>query len=228
MNIVLDVIILGIIIFCVYSGYRKGLIKTVMGIASFIIAFIMALRFSPPLSDFMYSKWIQPNLVSGLSKRIDDILGNVSLDRMVDDPARPDAFTNLIKDYGAGIPDVKEWITGGASSENLAANLVEPVAKGISGFIAFAAVLIVSIILIKIIAAIINGIVKLPVLNFANKAAGAAAGGIYGIVLSYIAVILIYYVLPYLAANTPIASAGEVMDDTFLFRWFFNTLPVKF
>jgi len=227
MNVVLDIIILGIIILCAYSGYKNGLVKTVMGLLSFVIAFIMAWIFSPPLSDFMYSKWIKPNFVSGAAARIESFLTpNIDLNRLAIDE-QPE-FVSMLESYGVKLPDVKEWLSGGASTENVAANLVEPVAKGISNFIAFVAVLIVSLILLKIITSLINRIVKLPVLNLVNKTGGAVAGGIYGIVLSYIAVILIYYVLPYIAANTPVASASEVMDNTVLFKWFFNTSPIKF
>jgi len=232
MNIVLDIIIAGIIILCIYTGYKKGLVRSVMSLASFIIAFIMARIFSPPLSDFMYSNWIKPKFVSGAVERIDEILGNVSLEHMAGDPNRPESFTNLLKSYGVGLPDINKWISEAASkgadnlNEHIAENLVEPVAKGASDFIAFIAVLIAALILLKIVTGLIDRIVKLPGLNLLNKAGGIILGGIYGMVSSVIFAILVYYALPYLAANTPIGSARDVIDDTVLFRLFFNMSPV--
>jgi uncharacterized membrane protein required for colicin V production len=235
MNIILDFIILGIIILCVYRGYRNGLIKTVTGLLSFAAAYIMARIFSPPLSGFIYENWIKPNFVSGVAARLEEIVGNVGLEHMIGDPARPDAFTDLLKGYGLDInlPDVNQWISDMArnsteSVNELAMNLVEPAARGIADFAAFGAVLLISLLLLRIVAGLVNRVAKLPVLNLANKIGGTAVGAVYGAAISYISVLLIYYALPYLAANTPLASAGEITDQTLLFKFFFETSPVKF
>jgi uncharacterized membrane protein required for colicin V production len=234
MNIVLDIVIAGIIILCIYKGYKNGLIKTVMGLLSFIAAFIMARIFSPPLSEFMYSNWIKSGFVSGIASRIEDILGHLSLEHVVADPGRPDSFTDLLGSYGFSLPDVNRWMSEAALrgtdniTEYVAENLAAPVARGVSDFIAFAVVFALSLVLLKIVTALINRVAGLPVLNFFNKTGGAVLGSAYGAVLSFIFVILVYYALPYLAANTPIGSAHEVTDGTILFKWFFNAAPMDF
>ena len=229
MNAVLDIIIVGLLIFCVFLGYKNGFVKTVMSFLSFIIAFVMAKTFSPSLSDFIYSGWVKPNFVAGVTEKIEKFLSpSVNLDALVRNPNPPDNFTQMLNGYGVGLPDVNKWLGEAASkgaanlNEYVAANLVEPVAKGISDFLAFAAILIVSLLLLKIVTSLINRAVKLPGLNFINRTGGILLGFVYGIVLSYIFVFLAYYALPYLAANAPIGSVPSVINDTVFFKWFYE------
>jgi uncharacterized membrane protein required for colicin V production len=234
MNAVLDIIIVGLIIFCVAFGYRNGFVKTVMNFLSFIIAFFMAKTFSPQLSSMIYNGYIQPNFVAKVTAQIEKILGNVSLNHMVQDPNRPDDFMNMLKSYGVELPDVNKWLSEAASKSAadlngyVAKNLVEPVAEGISYFIAFTAILLLSILLLKIVTMLINRAVKLPVLNFINRTGGIALGFLYGVSLSYIFVFLAYYVFPYLAANTSIGSVQDIVNDTIFFKWFYEHSPVDY
>ena len=116
MNAVLDIIIVCIIIFCVFIGYKNGFVKTVMSFLSFVIAFIMARTFSQSLSSYIYSNWIKPNFIAGVTSKIEDFLSpSVSLNSLVQDPNPPDNFTKMLNGYGVKLPDVKEWLGEAAS-----------------------------------------------------------------------------------------------------------------
>ena len=228
MEAVLDIIIVCIIILCVYMGYKKGLVRTVMSFLSFIIAYIAANIFSPPLSEFLYSNWIKPAFVSGVTSKIDDIITpDIDLNKLVAD--KQPEFAGMVEDYGVELSEVDKWVSEGATSGNVAENLVEPVAQGVANFIAFAAVFVASLILLKILVSLMDSVAKLPVLNLLNKIGGTAVGVVYGLGLSYIFVLLVYNVLPYVASNTPLASArDEVVGGTVFFKLFCENLPVNF
>jgi len=235
MNAVLDIIIVAIIIICIALGYRNGFVKTVMNFLAFIIAFVMAKTFSPPLSAYFYSGYIKPNFVARVAADIESFLTrNINLDSLVQNPNPPDNFVSMLKGYGVDLPDVQKWVgdatSKGASelNEYVANNLVEPVAQGISYFLAFMAILLASILLLKIITALINRAFRLPVLNQINKIGGIILGFFYGLVLSYIFVYLSYYVFPYLAANTSLGSVPEMIDSTIFFKWFYEHSPLDY
>ena len=232
MSAVLDIIIICVIILCIYTGYKKGLVKTVMSLLSFVIAYIAARMFSPPISSWLYPNWIKPNFVSGVEDKISGFLSgnNTNLAALVKDP--PDALSELFKKYGVDLnlqnesSRISEIAENGAEGiSDVATNLVETVAKGISDFIAFAAVFIVALILLKIITSLINKAVKLPGLNLINRIGGTIVGGFYGFALSYIFVLLASYVLPYISANVPIGSADDIIGATIFFRLFTKILP---
>lgn len=229
MNAVLDIIIVGIIIFCVFVGYKNGFVKTVMNFISFIIAFIMAKTFSPPLSLFIYSGWIKPNFVAGVTEQIEKFLSpSINLDSLVRNPNPPHNFITMLEGYGVDLPHVDEWINEAVSkgaanlNEYVATNLVEPVARGIADFLSFTAILIVSLLLLRIVTSLINRAAKLPGLNFINSTGGILLGFIYGMALCSIFVFLAYYVLPYLSANTAMSPVASVINDTVFFKWFYE------
>ena len=235
MNAVLDIIIVGLIIFCVALGYRNGFVKTVMNFLSFIIAFFMAKTFSPPLSEFMYSKWIEPNFADKAAAQIEKTLGSGNLTNLVNDtsPSPPNEFVKMIEGYGFKLPDVKGWINdaigkGADSVNDVSSKLAQDVAKGISDFLAFVIILAISLILLKMATMLLNKAFKLPGLNILNRTGGILLGLLYGIVLSYLFVLLAYYVLPYLAANTAISSVPAVVNDTIFFKWFYGHSPINY
>ena len=229
----MDIIIIGLIIFCVAMGYKNGFVKTVMNFLSFVIAFFMAKTFSPPLSDFMYSTWIKPNFADKAAAQLEKLLSpSVNVNSLVQN--QQNDFVNMLKGYGFDLPDVNKWINEAAAkgADNIngyiTTNMVEPVAKGISDFLAFTAILLASFILLKIATSLLNKAFKLPGLNLFNRIGGIFLGLLYGIILSYIFVLLAYYVLPYLAANTAISSVPAVVDDTIFFKWFYNHSPINY
>jgi len=243
MNAVLDIIIVCLVILCVALGYKNGFIKTVMNFLSFIIAFFMARTFSPPFSSFIYSSYIKPNFIAKAAAQIESFLTrNINLDALVKDAKPPDNFVDLLKNYGVGLPDVQKWINEAASKsssdlhEYVASNLVDPVAQGISYFLAFTVIFIVSLVLLKIITILINKAVEIPVLNLINKTGGLILGILYGLAAGYIFVFLAGLVLPYLAANNVISPVPSeiyekmpsVIDDTIFFKWFYGHSPVDY
>jgi len=227
MKAVLDIILICAVIICVYMGYKKGFVKSVMSLLSFVIAYFMARTFSPPLSARLYSGWIKPNFTAAIADKLDNFLSpSVNLDRLVQD--REPGFVSMIEGYGVKIPDVNKWLSDAVSSgaadikKYVAENLAEPVAAGISDFLAFAAVFTASLILLKILTALINRAAKLPGLNMLNKIGGTVVGGCYGAAFCYIFVLLVYFALPFLASNSPPIVTREIIDETIFFKWFLN------
>ena len=53
MSLIIDLIILGLILLCVFFGYKKGLTKCVIKILSFVIAIVIAVVLFKPISNFV-------------------------------------------------------------------------------------------------------------------------------------------------------------------------------
>ena len=171
-------------------------------------------------------------LLKGAGKIEKFLTPNINLNTLVQD--QPADFTKLLNGYGVKIPDVKAWISEAAAkgasnaTEFVARKLVEPVAKGLADFISFAVIFVVSFVLLRIVAMLINKAVKVSGLNRINKAGGVILGLLYGVTASYIFVFLVYYILPYLAANTPLISSWEpVVNGTVFFKWLYEHFPLK-
>ena len=233
MNAVFDIIIVGIIIFCVAFGYKNGFVRTIMNVLSFVIAFFTARTFAPQFSDYLYASYIKPNFVSAAARQIEKFLTpNINLDALANNANPPDNFVSMLKGYGFDVPDVQGWIreagtnSAEAVKDFVAQNLVEPVAEQFSYFLAFVIILAAALILLKIAVNIIDSLVKLPGLNFMNKTGGILLGLVYGIVLNYIFVFLASHGMPYLEANGAVNSWAEIRNDTIFFKWFYENSPI--
>jgi uncharacterized membrane protein required for colicin V production len=234
MNAFFDIAIVIIIISCVALGYKNGFVRTIMNFLPFLVAFFTARTFAPQFSDYLYASHIKPNFVSAASNQIERFLTqNIDLNELVNSRNPPDNFISMLRSYGFELPDVQKWIAeaGTITSEDVkefvADNLVEPIAHQFSYFLAFILILAAVLILLKIAVSIIDGLVKLPGLNFMNKTGGILLGTIYGIAVCYIFVFLASYVLPYLEARDAVQSWAEIRNGTILFKWFYENSPIE-
>ena len=236
MNAILDIFIVIIFVVCVYFGYKNGFVKSIMGVASFIIAFIAARIFSPSLSEFIYARYIKPTFFNKIIEDLAAIIGrgteNLDLNKLLEEG--PKEFDRIITSYGSNAREIQAWVDDAASkgianiNSVVADNLVNPLAESISYFLAFSAIFLVAMILCRILTAVINGIVKLPVLNLVNRTGGTLLGVLYGITWAYIIVFLISLALPYCAARNWIGSASEIINNTTIFKWLYEHMPFEF
>ncbi len=60
---VADIIVIAIVALFVSGGYRKGLVKTFMGMISYILAIVVAFLIYPAVSDFLAETPLYPYLV---------------------------------------------------------------------------------------------------------------------------------------------------------------------
>ena len=237
MNAILDIFVVVLFVVCVYFGYRNGFVRTIMGVVSFIIAFITAKMFSPQFSEFIYVRYIKPTFVNKIIEDFASVIGEkvdtLNLDNIIWEVPKEleKGMTNLLSSYGSDINDIQVWSTDAAAKGNINVNdfiadkLVSPLAENISYFLAFAAIFLGVLIICRILTALINGIVKLPGLNFLNRTGGTLLGALYGVIWAYIFVFLASLVLPYLVSQNIISSASEVINNTIVFKWLYENLP---
>ena len=233
MNAILDIFVVILFVVCVYMGYKNGFVKMIMGIASFIASFVIARIFSPELSEFIYERYIKPTFVNKIIEDLTAVIGksteNLDINKLLTEGPRE--FEKIITSYGSNVDEVQTWVDNAADSGTaginnfVANNLAEPLAKNISYFIAFAGIFFIVMILCGIITFVLNGIVKLPVLNLFNRLGGTLLGILYGTTWAYIIVFLVSLALPYCASQGWIASSSEVINNTTVFKWFYENMP---
>lgn len=235
MNALLDIALLAILLICIIIGYKKGFVRTVFGFLSFIVAFLTAKYLSPPLSAFLFEKYVRPALSDRLVEDLASIIGkgveNLNLNKLITE--QPNEFINKITGYGSNVNEVSKWVEtsvkSGASNVNnfVATNVVTPVSRSVSDFIAFTAVFVAALIILNIFLLILNHIVKLPGLNLINRVGGVLLGVLSGVLWAYVFVFLMSLILPYFVAQQGIDSAASVINDTIFFKWLYENSPMS-
>ena len=155
-----DIILVLFVIAMAYLGKRRGLIKTLVGFLSSVIASVLSYILTPYAVKMLKPTPFYKNLVSGLADKI-------TPDKINESSALPENLSEAVK--GAG--------------DKASSVLAEHIAAIVIGI----AVFFIIIVLLKVLAALLSGVFKLPVLKQANSLGGFIFGFLLSLVLVYVA-----------------------------------------
>ncbi|MBO4898128.1 MAG: CvpA family protein [Clostridia bacterium] len=155
-----DVILVLFVIAMAYFGKKRGLVKTLIGFLSSIIASVLSYFLTPFAVDAIKPTQFYENLVSGIAEK-------VSPDEINSSAAMPENLSDAVKNAGDKATSVL--------AEHIAAILV-----GI-------AVFFIIIVLLKVIMSLLTNVFELPVLKQINSVGGFVFGLLLSLVLLYVA-----------------------------------------
>jgi len=182
--------IIGIVLFCVWRGYRSGLIRGVFGIVSLIVAILVANIAATAYSD-EFKGMLNP-FVGGIVDTTLSDLDEYQVDyEYIDNADQAEAFVtaySALRQIGLPAPAagrVAELAVGGDSELSLS----ERIADQLSGALAYIAVFVVAFVLIAIVFAVIGNLVgfvfSLPGLRLVDVIAGTAFGFAKGMLIVF-------------------------------------------
>lgn len=232
MNIILDLVLIAIIVFCGWSGYRKGFILGISGILALIVAFYGAQLVADTYSQ-EFNSMLQPFVTGVVDKAVneakEELLSaapEVSDENAGTDPSQGvaegedlDVFTVTYEALGkvgilkSAAKDMAEDLaqkvtsTGKALREELVKALCSKVAYVLTATIVF----LMIIIIFTVLANLINLAFKLPGLEFINDILGSLFGVAKGLIFAF----AIAWILRY----TGFILKEEVIDETILLKW---------
>lgn len=202
MSLVIDIILLGILVVAIIFSAKKGIVRTVLEIAAFVLTLVLAAQIAAPAAKTLYSSF--------LSERVED--------KIADTLSESEAATNTKKAAA-----VMESLPGFAQSylaktgvlpENLApqiatgnmdiaetaaylnTKIAQPICETVLTGILFLLFCVAFSVILQFLAGVISRAFELPVVKTANAALGAVFGAIKGCVIIYIAVALLVFIAP--------------------------------
>ena len=170
-----DIIIFLIIGGFALLGFKKGFVRSVVGILSLAASAVLAWLLYPVVSDILTSLGIKMALTENIQGSLGEYIGGGGELSML-----PQGIRAAIE-------------SGRAELISSAADTAAQIALNI---IAFIAVLIVSRIIIWLAVRLLNIIAKLPVIGLFNRAAGMLLGALQGVAVVYIILTVIYATAP--------------------------------
>ena len=192
MGVITDLILIAIVMVFIIIGYVKGLTGSLIKLASFVIAIILALILYKPLSNVVMQK-------TQIDEKIEEaIIQNFSKTENQNEENMP---TTLVESINNKI----EKETTETRNE-----IVEKTAKSTTLTImkvgTAIAIYIVARLILFIVAVLAKGITQLPLIKEADKAGGIAYGLIQGIVMVYV-LLGIVSLTSVVWANNPLVEA---------------------
>lgn len=178
---ILDLIVILVIALFTFIGYKQGLIKVAIKIASFFIAIIIALVLFKPVSTLVIN-----------NTTIDDKIENAIIEKITPEGMKPEDKvetqnlpSGIIKNTNDSIKNIAETLT---------TKLIE--------ICTILILYIVARIVLKFIAALATLIEKIPILKQFNKIGGTVYGLVKGVLIVYVILAIIYLASPLLKENT--------------------------
>ena len=178
---ILDLIVILVIALFTFIGYKQGLIKVAIKIASFFIAIIIALVLFKPVSTLVIN-----------NTTIDDKIENAIIEKITPEGMKQEDKVEA-KNLPSGI--IKNT---NDSIKNIAETLTTKLIEICTILILY----IVARIVLKFIAALATLIEKIPILKQFNKLGGTVYGLVKGVLIVYVILAIIYLASPLLKENT--------------------------
>lgn len=227
MNFVFDGIILAVAIVAIVISAKRGFIKSIMGICTLIAALFVAFAFTPNVSQYIETSPV----IMEVSENISDTLKSLSSkDTDTYDLARlfsdmPDSFRQILDRYRVDASDLKKEVAPepDAAEEDvtdLSERIAKPVVSAISGVLAFLALFIASIAVLKLLTWILDLIFQLPVLKTANTLLGFVVGVVSALVWAWVLSALSVIFIRAMSSISPTYFSETLIENTIILRFF--------
>lgn len=228
MSALLDILIIVIIVFSIFIAAKRGLVRALLGGASFIIAVVLSLLLINPVKAFLINTSVAQNARESIS---DTLAGFVSSDSENYDPTlleNNSSFSAMISVFGIDKDELREkwedWRH--ENTEKLRADLEEyisePVVNTVVAVIAFLILFIGITLILKLAVFLLDRFFRLPVLKQTNTFLGVLLGVILAIIRVYLFVAVINVLLPYGQQLGWQFFSQIHAEETLLFGWFCN------
>lgn len=209
MSLIIDLIILGIIILCVFLGYKKGLTKCIIKILSFVIALVIAFVLFKPVSNFIIN-----------NTTLDDNIKNsiVSIvEEDVSENGQVKENTNLPKSM---VEHINESINNSINETKGAVvnTVAEQISVGIINVLVAIGLFIIARIALMFVSALSSIITDLPIIKQVDKIGGVAYGLVESLIIIFIAFAVISFISPMIESSGLIVAINKSILGSALYN----------
>lgn len=177
---ILDIIFIAFIALSVFLGFKKGLISTVIGIAGFIVAVLMAFMLQSSVVSFLQNN-------TPVGRQIDDVIYQ-NINDIVNDEQKSNSFYDDIVKVISGTTEAER----DSKTREYSKDITLFILKGIS----FIGIFILTYLIIVILGFMLNGVFSLPLLNSVNKIGGMGIAFVLALLQIWIVLAILSFLSP--------------------------------
>lgn len=224
MNLFADIVILAILFFGTYFGYKKGFILTFFNFFSGLFSMIIASVFAHPVGDFLARTFIKPVLTGLYSNGISERLTACA------EGSNPiEAISSYVNRFGVSANDLQIlWERSANSLEKFSSLLVNRIVSLVAETVGYSLSLVLIFILafasFKVLVSVLDLVAKLPILNISNHSLGLLLGFLHGCFVAFVFVaVLVVFEPLFQSLNFPLFSEFT-LEKTYLTRLFLRLI----
>lgn len=198
---VIDILLICIFLAAVLVAAKKGIVRTVLDIAAFVLTVLLAAQIASPIAKTLYSSCMSDRIEAKIEETLTTGEAATNTKKAA---AVLESVPGFVKGYleksGINADTLAQKIASGQAGKDTASyletELAQPICEAVLTGILFLLFCAVLGGLLQWVAGGIAKLFKLPIVKTANAALGAVFGALKGAVLVYIAVALLVFLAP--------------------------------
>jgi uncharacterized membrane protein required for colicin V production len=231
LNIIIDIALVLIVAFCVYRGYRGGIIRGVCGFLAFLLAIVLANAAATAYSR-EFTDMLSPFVGGVVDSTLPDFLApDIDFDILEDLPdgeGQEGVYAiayRVLSRLGMIEPAARRMAEAVAKETNnvtyeVGVIITEKLSETLAYIAVFAVAFVLLLIVFAVVGNLLNFVFSLPILKLFDSIAGAAFGLLRGLVIIFFIALVLRYlgllapgtiektgVLEFLVRHNPIADA---------------------
>lgn len=220
----LDIILIAIVSISAIIGLAKGLIKTVFGLTSTIIAILLTLLLTPQISTYVV---MNTSFDEMISEKAIELLGlQKSIDIDISDVAALDTVRNLDLP-GNVIESLIENMTPQVVKVMDVSSVVDYIGTSIASMavnaLVFLIFFIIIVLILNAIVTLLDLISRLPVLDQMNKVGGLIFGALFGVLIVWVMTLGLSFIISIQATS----ELSNLIESSILTKIFYYNNPLQ-
>lgn len=204
-----------------YFG-KRGFALTVMTAVVTVGAVILAKLFGALVGAWLCDAFVESYMVDlvrmGLDSVLDKLTENMDPQQLL--AALPEQVSRLLELIHFDVNSLAQNLGSGMDIGALAQQIGAPLAKAVSETLGVLLTFLVSLVGLKILSRLVDGIFHLPILSGINGFLGVMLGVVIGFCACLIAANLFHVAVTLLSAKNPALGAYVLPEGSVLYRWF--------
>ena len=220
---ILDIIMIAIVALFLFIGLRRGIAKTLYGLASIVLSGILAYFSGRFFANLLYKNLIYKSISEGVTNAVSNTAhSSESVAQGVLDGI-PDFFSGILSMFGISGKTLSTSIDVKSSSEAITSSInsvVAPIIVSVFSALFIIVLFLIFLLLFKLLGRHILRLFELPVIRWINAFLGGVFGLGEGIVLVFAAIIVLRMVLP--LCEHPFIT-NDMINSSYLFKTIYNS-----
>ncbi len=224
MNYVLDLTVIAIVAVFVISGFKRGLINSVVHFVGAGVASVISTLVASFLSGNLYYSFIKSKIIEEAEKNMPQITLNTKPDDISDALMKdlPDFAKNALDMVGVDKNKLSNEIKNAAiDTPELVEGLIRPIILKLLTIILALALFTILVAVISLTTRSLTSAIDVMGLSFVNKFFGAVLGILAAAVIIMILSLVIYILIVFLPTDSS-DILRESIDSTFLLKFIYN------
>ena len=217
MQYIIDIVLALIIVLNTVIGLKKGLVKTVFGLASVIIAVVLAYIFGSSAGSLLRTTKAYDNICDSTKQSLSEYFEKQAVENKEKayENIESLSFVKQLESMGVDTEsELKKYSkalesSAKEASEVLSEKFAEPILEFFSNILGTILVFVVSLLALWILSIVLKGIFSLPFLRTLNKTGGFITGLLLGLFYAFLLCMIVKSLIPCLPKNPVIFDGME-------------------